>query len=53
MFYAPIEDPREQKMEKVWFDKRNKDLSDKRAEEEKRQLLREWCGAKTRLEIES
>jgi len=39
-------------MEKLWQEARNKQISDKRRNEESKQIIREWSTAKSRLEVE-
>ena len=39
-------------MEKYWFDSKNKELADKRGEEEAKQMMKEWGNARGRMESE-
>ena len=42
----------EQKVEKMWFLSANKQVADKRRDEEMKQTLKEWSDARARIEIE-
>lgn len=50
--YFPSTDLSEQRLEKVWFYHKNKQLQDKRRDEESLAFLREWRIAKGRFEAE-
>lgn len=50
--YFPTGEIYEQKLEHVWFAHANKKLSDKRRDEETQQFLKEWAGARGRMESE-
>ena len=47
-YYAP-KDPIEQKVERMWFAKKNKDIENKRSSEELYKVLKQWGNAKARL----
>lgn len=42
----------EQELEQVWLDARNKELADKRRDEEAKQVMKEWSQARGRMEAE-
>lgn len=42
----------EQKLEQFWFDEKNKELADKRREEEALQTMKDWGIARGRMETE-
>jgi len=42
----------EQSVEKMWFLSQNKQVADKRRDEEMRQTLKEWSEARARVEVE-
>ena len=48
--YYPTSDLREQKVEKLWVEAQNKELMNKRREEEFNQHMKEWSDARGRLE---
>jgi len=48
LYYQP-QDPEEQKMERVWFAKKNKEISEKRVAEENAKVVTQWGFAKERL----
>lgn len=50
--YEPSEDVREMRMEEKWLHARNKEVNDKRADEERISHIKEWSIAKGRLEKE-
>lgn len=50
--YYPSDSLQEQKMEKLWQEARNKQLAEKRRNEETQKMVREWSSAKSRLEVE-
>lgn len=50
--YYPTNELHEQKLEQVWWHHKNKQLADKRRDEETAAYLREWCGARGRMEAE-
>lgn len=39
-------------MEQYWFDAKNKELADKRRDEEQRETMKEWGNARGRMESE-
>lgn len=51
-FYYPTGETYEQELEKFWFDAKNKELADKRREEEAREFMKEWGVARSRMEAE-
>jgi DNA-binding PadR family transcriptional regulator len=52
--YYPSNDiETEQKLEKFWFMNKNKEITDKRREEELKQMVQEWSLAKSRIQEES
>lgn len=51
-FYYPTGETFEQEMEKYWFDSQNKELADKRREEEAKQMMKDWGNARGRMESE-
>lgn len=52
LHYQPSDDPRELNMELKWFHNRNKELNDKRVDEEMVTMLKEWSSNKERIEGE-
>ena len=48
LYYKP-RDPEEQKVEKMWLAKKNKEIAEKRANEELEKVVTEWGFAKSRL----
>ncbi|CDW84410.1 UNKNOWN [Stylonychia lemnae] len=50
--YFPTNDMTEQKIEKIWFQNKNRLLIEKRREEELKQTMKEWSNAKQRIESE-
>jgi len=42
----------EQQLEQIWLDDRNKELADKRRDEEAKQTMKEWGNARSRMEAE-
>ena len=50
--YQPSDDPRELNMELKWFYNRNKELNDKRVDEEMVTMVKEWSSNKERIEVE-
>ena len=50
--YKPSDDVAEQFIEKMWYEKMNKDIMEKRTQEEIKQNLYEWQEAKSRYEGE-
>lgn len=51
-FYYPTGETFEQDLEKYWFDSKNKELADKRREEEAKQMMKDWGNARGRMESE-
>lgn len=51
-FYYPTGEMHEQELEQVWLDARNKELADKRRDEEAKQIMKEWSQARGRMEAE-
>lgn len=51
-FYYPTGLTHEQELEQFWFDEKNKELADKRREEEAKQTLVDWGQARGRMEAE-
>ena len=51
-FYYPTGETYEQELEKFWFDEKNKELADKRRDEEAREIMKEWGLAHGRMESE-
>jgi len=51
-FYYPTGETFEQELEKFWFDAKNKELADKRRDEEAQQTMKEWGQARGRMESE-
>ena len=43
---------KEQDIEKIWFLSQNKQVADKRREEEMKLTLKEWSQARARIEVE-
>ena len=52
MRYYPTGETFEQEMEKFWWDAKNKELADKRRDEEAQQTMAEWGNARGRMEAE-
>lgn len=52
MHYVPTNDGREQRLEQLWLQQKNKEIIAKRNEEELIQTVQEWGMAKARLEEE-
>ena len=52
MRYYPTGQTFEQEMEKFWWDNKNKELADKRRDEEAKQTMNEWGCARGRMESE-
>lgn len=50
--YFPTTDIKEQELEQIWFHHKNKQLADKRRDEETAAYLREWAQARGRMEAE-
>jgi len=50
--YYPTDDMAEQEIEKMWFLSQNKQVADKRREEELKQTLKDWSDARARVEME-
>jgi len=50
-YYEPMDDD-EQKIEQMWFSKKNKEISEKRTQEEFYAMLKKWGKAKARLNEE-
>lgn len=50
--YVPSDNVVEQWLEKLWYENMNKNISEKRTEEEIKQTLLEWKEAKSRVEGE-
>lgn len=50
--YYPTDDMTEQKIEKMWYHYQNKQLADKRRDEELKLTLKEWSDARARVETE-
>ena len=50
--YYPTGQTFEQEMEQFWFDAKNKELADKRRDEEQRETMKEWGNARGRMESE-
>ena len=56
-YFSYVPDPSkaniaERKLERVWFYHKNKELADKRANEEAAAFIKEWGGARGRMEAE-
>lgn len=51
-FYVPTDTALEQRLEKLWYDNLNKQINEKRTNEEMEQTLQEWKDAKSRIEGE-
>jgi hypothetical protein len=51
-FYYPTGETFEQDLEKYWFDSKNKELADKRRQEEAKQTMKDWGNARGRMESE-
>lgn len=52
MNYYPTGQTFEQELEQYWFDQKNKELADKRRDEEQRETMKEWGQARGRMEAE-
>ncbi len=52
MHYYPSTNVTEQRLEKMWYQHKNKELTDKRRDEELKQTVKEWSDAKARIEME-
>lgn len=52
MYYYPTGQVHEQELEQIWLDDRNKQLADKRRDEEAKQTMKEWGNARGRMEAE-
>ncbi|EAS03934.3 hypothetical protein TTHERM_00456720 (macronuclear) [Tetrahymena thermophila SB210] len=52
VYYEPSDDVREMRMEQKWLQNRNKEVNDKRQDEERITYIKEWSLAKGRLEKE-
>jgi len=50
--YYPTGEATEQKLEQMWFYAKNKQLADKRRDEETKQFLKQWSQARGRFEAE-
>lgn len=48
LYYQPI-DPEEQKMEQMWFERKNKIVAEKRQAEEQEEVLNRWGNSKSRV----
>lgn len=51
-FYYPTGETFEQELEKFWIDTKNKELADKRRDEEAKEMMKEWGLARGRMESE-
>lgn len=51
-YYYPTGETFEQELEQFWFDAKNKELADKRRDEEHKQTMKEWGIARGRMETE-
>eukprot|EP00826_Nyctotherus_ovalis_P024321 TRINITY_DN18827_c0_g1_i1.p1 TRINITY_DN18827_c0_g1~~TRINITY_DN18827_c0_g1_i1.p1 ORF type:complete len:307 (+),score=63.07 TRINITY_DN18827_c0_g1_i1:45-965(+) len=51
LYYVP-KDPREQKAEAIWFERKNKALADKRTEEELKESIEQWGLTKAKFNEE-
>jgi len=51
-YYYPTGETHEQELEQYWFDEKNKDLADKRRDEEAKQTMKTWGQARGRMEAE-
>lgn len=51
-YYYPTGETYEQELEKFWFDAKNKELADKRRDEEAKLIMKEWGQARGRMESE-
>lgn len=51
-FYYPTGETFEQELEQFWFEAKNKELMDKRRDEEHQQTMKEWGQARGRMEAE-
>jgi len=51
-FYYPTGETFEQELEQFWFEAKNKELMDKRRDEEHKQTMKEWGQARGRMEAE-
>lgn len=50
--YKPTGEVFEQELEKFWIDCQNKELADKRRDEEEKAMLKEWGQARGRVETD-
>ena len=50
--YYPTGHTHEQELDKYWFDAKNKELADKRRDEEAKQTMKTWGQARGRMEAE-
>ena len=50
--YYPTDDMQEQKIEKAWFENQNRQIADKRRNEEMKQTVKQWSDARSRMEEE-
>ena len=50
--YFPTGEMHEQKLEQFWFDEKNKELAEKRRDEEAKQTMKDWGQARGRMEAE-
>jgi hypothetical protein len=50
--YYPSGEATEQKLEQMWFNARNKELADKRRDEEMRNFIKQWANNRGRFEAE-
>lgn len=51
-FYYPTGETHEQELEKIWFEAKNKELADKRRDEEALETMKDWGMARGRMESE-
>ena len=51
-FYYPTGETFEQELEQFWYKYKNKELADKRREEEAQHTMKEWGNARGRMESE-
>lgn len=52
MAYKPTGEVWEQELEKFWIDCQNKELADKRRDEEEKAMIKEWAHARGRVETD-
>ena len=52
LHYVPSDNVVEQRLEKMWYENINKDIAEKRTQEEIRQSIHDWKNAKSRIEGE-